>query len=891
MRHLYEKRTQIPYLIWRPPPLWSRPVLLFSRWWSYLIPVFRISDFDLTLVSGMDTLILIRFLVMCVQIHWPIMILGLAVLFPLYWTGNGLNDASSESSANLSASMRGTLSNLEKGSGKLWLPFIIMLLYTTWTCAVLWYHIRSYIVIRIWHLESRKDGSIKQAQCICTQDKRPWRLIYELLWPPAMHHTDIMAAKKVLQLFEEHFFQSDTLQESNKSPEPPDDDVKCKAVIPWWLPPEKQSPSICAAAGAPAHQMLGKIPPRLRGRIMAKAATGACVFEPIESYAVLFLKAGFVVNRELVYLLRTHHDHGRLRMLQGVSVLKDKEQQESSKQLAYKLSEDLDRLQQAALPRHEVKKKAKVLKTAMQAMKVGSLLDESLRTLFPEEYTALVHCYDQQPVDDLLLEWDHTMSKLLKVRHDLKQGRLKKKNKAILHTQQTELTDKISMLEDSINKTRAQVLETPLDTSYIALFNSQEAAAAAVSGKVGLIPGIQLTASAAPSPEDINWPALQCSWRARFWRGVIVLFPLTIVMLFPIGVMTGALTNLPEAVCGQTPIYGTNADDWGWLCGDTFGNLLMRLILCQLLPVIISTFWDTFVMPILLYLCVQSERRHNSLSSLDRRIAYLFFIYNIVNGFLFPVIGGSVLQQLGAAIKSPAQIFNLLGTALPAASNYFINLVIVKALFVNIFRFVWPHDGTILFYLFRLVGLCRPKSERDEAVIRSAPSYRSGRHFGSFTQVVIMSLCYAVISPLILPAAFVFFLTAWVTWRFHAMYFYEPIYESGGLMNPGLVRSVLDTLFLSLFFTGFVLIASKGYWQGALLIALGWLIPGMFALYIKSIDMVRQATIIINRKAAKVVVDKNNYLPPALRPGAVGWQPEAMPGQPWEKYGLPKKTP
>lgn len=43
-----------------------------------------------------------------------------------------------------------------------------------------------------------------------------------------------------------------------------------------------------------------------------------------------------------------------------------------------------------------------------------------------------------------------------------------------------------------------------------------------------------------------------------------------------------------------------------------------------------------------------------------------------------------------------------------------------------------PHDGTVLFVLFRAVGLFRPQCERDDYMIRTAPSYRSGRHFGAF---------------------------------------------------------------------------------------------------------------------------------------------------------------
>jgi hypothetical protein len=48
-------------------------------------------------------------------------------------------------------------------------------------------------------------------------------------------------------------------------------------------------------------------------------------------------------------------------------------------------------------------------------------------------------------------------------------------------------------------------------------------------------------------------------------------------------------------------------------------------------------------------------------------------------------------------------------------------------------------------------------------MVRTAPSYRSARHYGSFMLVQIMALSYAVIAPLVLPAAAGFFFTAWVS--------------------------------------------------------------------------------------------------------------------------------
>ena len=78
----------------------------------------------------------------------------------------------------------------------------------------------------------------------------------------------------------------------------------------------------------------------------------------------------------------------------------------------------------------------------------------------------------------------------------------------------------------------------------------------------------------------------------------------------------------------------------------------------------------------------------------------------MINTFLGAVFGGSILQQLGPAISS-GNIWFLMGQAIPAASNFFASYILVHALFTNPFRFVWPHDGTVLFVFLRLGGFVR----------------------------------------------------------------------------------------------------------------------------------------------------------------------------------------
>ena len=87
--------------------------------------------------------------------------------------------------------------------------------------------------------------------------------------------------------------------------------------------------------------------------------------------------------------------------------------------------------------------------------------------------------------------------------------------------------------------------------------------------------------------------------------------------------------------------------------------------------------WVTHAVPCGARLAL-AEGKWPSLSSLDRRICSLFFYWSTWNVFLGAMLGGSAFSQLGIIINNPAAITRIIGTALPASSNFFINYVIIQ---------------------------------------------------------------------------------------------------------------------------------------------------------------------------------------------------------------------
>ena len=53
----------------------------------------------------------------------------------------------------------------------------------------------------------------------------------------------------------------------------------------------------------------------------------------------------------------------------------------------------------------------------------------------------------------------------------------------------------------------------------------------------------------APGPEEVNWQALWLNWRQRDIRGYITAPLWLFIVFFPIGIFTGALSQLDYVLC------------------------------------------------------------------------------------------------------------------------------------------------------------------------------------------------------------------------------------------------------------------------------------------------------------------------------------------------------
>ena len=718
---------------------------------------------------------LVRINLFGMHVFLPLSVVGLAVLLPVYRTGDGLEDTTT----NAYSLMLFSMANLSKKDPKLWAPLLLYIAFCMYCLWALYLHMCSYAALRSLHLHVLElSGPLlaplgpRQVIMVGKGAKRGfWFAIFDdlmqLISPLYMHKNDMKflnACIKEFQKKENRDMENVRLDEGSQARELllPFEHKDLSSLItstvhPWWQSPE-DIPACINSVYKPGGLLLAKSFPLLQQRCLGALDNGTFAWTSAHLYVVLFRDAN-VANRKQWFKIPDEIMAVRARHCQS---------SDTSVSVGEEASEKVGRIEK---------------------------LRKTLERLYPSTFSELIPAYYHQSTDEAIVQWDKTVAAIDKLKYSLAQfgfkndeieftllstsdgskrddrdaenglsqseiidrrveeigtgrifcasmffktarsNRMKRQICSIVSEIQT-LLEKKNRLEQEIELRRQYAIDNPCESSCFAVFKSQRDALSACQGQIGVVPGINMVSCMAPSPEQVNFQSLWSNLAEQRHMLVCLIVPYAIVILFPIGFLTGALSNLTVAFCGGTP--ETNSWYWPEFCESQL--FVVKALLTGILPVAISAFWDTYFLPIVLYLMTQRLRVHESFSKLDIAITIQLYVFGVVNTFFFGVLGGAALSQVGSAIKT-GDFFALLGLALPGAANFFINYVGVHALFTNFFRFVWPHDGTVLFELLRLLKLAPyPRSEREAWIIRSTPSYRGARHMASFLLIMTMAL-------------------------------------------------------------------------------------------------------------------------------------------------------
>lgn len=227
-----------------------------------------------------------------------------------------------------------------------------------------------------------------------------------------------------------------------------------------------------------------------------------------------------------------------------------------------------------------------------------------------------------QDVDKQLQPLYACQAALARVRHSLaslKEGAPEAKA-AKLRAREQALMARESALAAAAVAAREASLAGPPCPTFFAVFHTAKAAAAAAALNPNPVHWRAFHVLPAPDPENVHFPSLQRDWWTRRRRALVSLCWLLLIMLFPIGLITGAFSQLEVFLCGASGVAVNN-----WFCSSNKVASTIRNLITGFLPSILTTVYQSVILPVYILSCAQAESTHVSLSAVDRRAAVLFF--------------------------------------------------------------------------------------------------------------------------------------------------------------------------------------------------------------------------------------------------------------------------
>ncbi|KAG8051716.1 hypothetical protein GUJ93_ZPchr0001g32120 [Zizania palustris] len=198
-----------------------------------------------------------------------------------------------------------------------------------------------------------------------------------------------------------------------------------------------------------------------------------------------------------------------------------------------------------------------------------------------------------------------------------------------------------------------------------------------------------------------------------------------------------------------------------------------------------------------------------SVSSLERRSAFKYYIFLFFNVFLGSIIAGSALEQLKTFLHQSAnQIPKTIGVAIPMKATFFITYIMVDG-WAGVAGEILRLKPLIIFHLKNFF-LVKTEKDREEAMDPGTIGFDSNEP--QIQLYFLLGLVYAVVTPFLLPFILIFFGFAYVVYRHQIINVYKQEYESAAAFWPSVHGRIIIALIISQFLL-LGLLSTKGAGQ------------------------------------------------------------------------------
>ena len=334
-------------------------------------------------------------------------------------------------------------------------------------------------------------------------------------------------------------------------------------------------------------------------------------------------------------------------------------------------------------------------------------------------------------------------------------------------------------MEDHINEVT--------DKAFVVM-RTFTAATVAIQSMHSSKPG-SMQVTTAPEPRDILWKNIYISkgaHRTRSYLGEVLVLLLITFYVVPVALVSLLVSE--SALISTSPRLA-QLDQASAFFSAAIASVQPLCIvgLQQLLPP--------------LFIAIGQAEGMLSFSEVQMRAFSRYFLFQVVNVFLVTTIAGSIFDTIAIIIANPESAFEMLGNSLPRMSSFFITFVTIKtflALGVEMVRILALVQATTRYILFPNATLRTRRTII--AGMRSIDDpgwFPFHKILAQDMLVVLVSVVFAVVAPLVLFPCALFCLFSRILWTHHHLYVYESVFESGGQFWPKIFRRFVFGLIIA----------------------------------------------------------------------------------------------
>ena len=295
--------------------------------------------------------------------------------------------------------------------------------------------------------------------------------------------------------------------------------------------------------------------------------------------------------------------------------------------------------------------------------------------------------------------------------------------------------------------------------------------------------------STAPEPRDILWQNVYVSKGAKRTRGYIgEAIAILIISFYAVPVaLISLLTSETALISTSKRLAQLDQASAFFSSALAMVQPICLVIIQQLLPPI--------------FIQISKAEGILSFSEVQMKAFSRYFMFQVLNVFLVTTIAGSIFDTIAIIVETPEAAFEMLGNSLPRMASFFITLVTMKTflgLGAELVRFLSIVQSMIRFTLLRNATLRRKKTPVIALRAIDDPGwFPFHKILAQDMLVVVISVVFAVIAPIVLLPCGLFCLFSRIMWTHHHLFVYESVFESGGQFWPKIFRRFVFGLIIA----------------------------------------------------------------------------------------------